>query len=470
MRWIIFLSLATFISADVFILTDDNFDQTINQGKPVMVKFFAPWCGHCKEMAPEYIKLAEEVEKSGENFIIAELDATVHSKAAAKYEVKGYPTLKLFMDGVPVKYEGERRMENMLSFIRKKSQPASTELKSQEEVKEKAEVKGRRCILVSDSAEDLKDFKSAARTLEKFSFFHTSEQTGKAVFPEITKPSVILLRDFGEKKIVYEGPFDTTKLVPFLRDHQEDVIVDFDSEVMKEIFDKRSKKAVMLLYNEKLDEEANKHFRAFATSKKSDDFLFVKITNTDEWGQRIIKYLSIDSNELPVVEILDVKSGTPLRYRHEGKFELKELEEFMDKYGRKELKRFMKSEAVPKENPGPVYKVVGSNFKQEVIDNDSDVLVKLYAEWCGHCKRLAPIYVETAEELKNNKKLKLVEMDATKNDVEGVTVKSFPTIFLFPAGKKDAPVKFDGTRTVEGFTKFLKETATNPVEVLKKDL
>jgi protein disulfide-isomerase A1 len=414
--------------------------------------------------------LAEEVRKSKEDFVIAELDATAHKKTALKYEVEGYPTLKLFVDGVPINYEGERTSDNILRFIRKKSQPALVELKSEEEIKEKIEIKGRHCILVSDNPEDLKSYKSVARIQDKFSFFHTSKELGNAVFPELTEPSVVILRDFGEKKVTYNGPIDSDKFAAALKELQDDVIADFDNNAMNEIFEKRTKKAVMLIYGDKIDEEVEKMFRAFATSKKSEEFLFVKLTNTDEQGQRIIKYFAIEPTEFPLIEILDYKSGAPVRYRFEGEFKLAELEEFMNKYYKKELKRFLKSESLPEKNPGPVFKVVGINFKEEVIDNDNDVLVKFYAEWCGHCKRLAPIYEEVAEELKGNVKIKLVEVDATKNDVEGVIIKSFPTIFFFPAGKKDEPIKYDKQRTKEDFIQFLKEKATNSIELPKQDL
>jgi len=471
MKWIVLIVLISFTFADgVFVLTDDNFEQTINEKKVVMVKFYAPWCGHCKKMAPEYIKLAQQVKESNEDIVIAELDATVHTKAGAKYEVKGYPKLKLFVDGVPIDYEGERTSDSILRFIRKKSQPASVELKSQEEIKRKTEIKGRRCILISDNPEHLKGYMSTARIMEKFSFFHTSEELGKTVFPEITKPSVVVLRDFGQQQLIYEGPIDSDKLANFLKKNQDDDVVDLDSDLTNEIFEKRTKKAVMLIYGDKIDEKLEKIFKAFAISKKSDEFLFVKVTNTDEQGQRIIKYFGIEPKEFPLIEILDYKSGSPIRYRFEGQFRLQQLEKFMDKYHKKELKRFMKSEPLPEKNPGPVFKVVGINFKKEVIDNDNDVLVKFYAEWCGHCKRLIPIYEEVAEQLKKNTKLKLMEIDGTKNDVEGVITKSYPTIFFFPAGKKDEPIKYDKQRTKEDFIQFLKEKATNPIELHKQDL
>jgi protein disulfide isomerase len=52
----------------------------------------------------------------------------------------------------------------------------------------------------------------------------------------------------------------------------------------------------------------------------------------------------------------------------------------------------LKSEDIPAENNAPVKILVGKSFNQLVIDNENDVLVEFYAPWCGHCKKLAPIW------------------------------------------------------------------------------
>jgi len=84
-------------------------------------------------------------------------------------------------------------------------------------------------------------------------------------------------------------------------------------------------------------------------------------------------------------------------------------------------------------------------------------------------KKLAPLYDELAANLKHNTNLVIAKMDSTANEVDGVSVQGFPTIKFYPAGNKSAPVDYNGDRTVEGFTKYLSEHATNTV-VPKDDL
>lgn len=104
-------------------LLPSNFEQVvIKSGKPTLVEFFAPWCGHCKNLAPVYEELAQTFAFS-DKVQIAKVDADEHRSLGKEYGVQGFPTLKWF-DGKsaePIPYEGGRDIESLTAFITDKT-------------------------------------------------------------------------------------------------------------------------------------------------------------------------------------------------------------------------------------------------------------------------------------------------------------------------------------------------------------
>ncbi|KAF9619970.1 hypothetical protein IFM89_010586 [Coptis chinensis] len=103
---------------DVVILTGDNFEKEVGQDRGALVEFYAPWCGHCKKLAPEYEKLGTSFKKA-KSVLIGKVDCDEHKSLCSKYGVSGYPTLQWFPKGSlePKKYEGPRTAESLTEFV-----------------------------------------------------------------------------------------------------------------------------------------------------------------------------------------------------------------------------------------------------------------------------------------------------------------------------------------------------------------
>jgi len=100
-------------------LTDDNFDKIVKDSdKNVLVEFYAPWCGHCKKLAPDYDKVAS-IFASEPDVVIAKMDSTEHKTKSGEYGVSGYPTLKWFPkdDKSGKDYNAGRSVEDFVNFI-----------------------------------------------------------------------------------------------------------------------------------------------------------------------------------------------------------------------------------------------------------------------------------------------------------------------------------------------------------------
>ncbi|EHY52657.1 hypothetical protein HRR83_006847 [Exophiala dermatitidis] len=179
-----FLSLAALTlplvtaASDVINLIPSNFDKVVfESNKPALVEFFAPWCGHCKNLAPVYEELATAFANSGNKVTIANVDADKHKDLGKRFGVQGFPTLKWF-DGKPGSepedYNGGRDLESLTKFIVEKTgvkvkgpkkAPSNVEMLTDTTFKQ--EVGGDKDVLVAFTAPWCGHCKSLAPTWEK---------------------------------------------------------------------------------------------------------------------------------------------------------------------------------------------------------------------------------------------------------------------------------------------------------------
>ncbi|GAM88932.1 hypothetical protein ANO11243_069660 [Dothideomycetidae sp. 11243] len=120
------LSLFTSVAAKsaVLDLIPTNFDDIVlKSGKPALVEFFAPWCGHCKTLAPIYEELGLLFEHAKDKVTIAKVDADANRDLGSRFGVQGFPTLKWF-DGKtekPIDYNSGRDLDSLKAFIEEKT-------------------------------------------------------------------------------------------------------------------------------------------------------------------------------------------------------------------------------------------------------------------------------------------------------------------------------------------------------------
>merc|ERR1712117_421624 len=156
----------------VAVLNVENFDEVIEGNEFVLVEFYAPWCGHCKALAPEYAKAAGILAEKESKIVLAKVDATEEGAVAEKFEVRGYPTLKFFRNGKATEYGGGRTADTIVSWLEKKTGPPALAVASVEEAA--AFVSGKDVAVIGVFADQTTDaskaFLAAAANIDDIPF------------------------------------------------------------------------------------------------------------------------------------------------------------------------------------------------------------------------------------------------------------------------------------------------------------
>nr|ADZ76593.1 protein disulfide isomerase [Conus betulinus] len=464
------LTLLVFVSAEdvikeegVYVLTTKNFDSFIADNEFVLVEFYAPWCGHCKALAPEYAKAATTLEEEKLQIKLGKVDATVEESLASKFEVRGYPTIKFFSKekpGSPADYNGGRQAVDIVNWLKKKTGPPAKELKEKDEVKsfvEKDEVVVIGFFKDQESAGALA-FKKAAAGIDDIPFAITSEDH---VFKEykMDKDGIVLLKKFDEGRNDFEGELEEEAIVKHVRENQLPLVVEFTQESAQKIFGGEVKNHILLFLKKEGGEDTIEKFRGAAEDFKGK-VLFIYLDTDDEENGRITEFFGLKDDEIPAVRLIQLAEDMS-KYRPESSdLETATIKKFVQDFLDGKLKPHLMSEDVPDDwDAKPVKVLVGKNFKEVAMDKSKAVFVEFYAPWCGHCKQLAPIWDELGEKYKDSKDIVVAKMDATANEIEEVKVQSFPTLKYFPKDSEEA-VDYNGERTLDAFIKFLESGGT----------
>ncbi|XP_071734861.1 protein disulfide isomerase-like 1-4 [Rutidosis leptorrhynchoides] len=454
---------------DVVVLTESNFTDFIDSNRYVMVEFYAPWCGHCKALAPEYAAAATDL--IDENVVLAKVDAQEESEVAETYEVQGFPTILFFVDGVHKPYLGQRTKDAIVNWIKKKTGPGVYNLTSVEDAEKILETEDKLVLAYLDSlvGKENEELVAASRLDDDVSFYQTVEPNVAKLFhinADVKRPALVLIKKEAEKVTHHDGLFDTSAIKEFVFANKLPLVTTFSRESATLIFENPIKKQVLLFATSKDSTKVSETFKDAAKLFKGKlIFVYVELDNEDV-GKPVADYFGITGDAPQVIGYTGNDDGKKFVFDQE--LTLENLKVFGEGFFDDKLKPFYKSDPIPEDNDGDVKIVVGDNFDDIVLDESKDVLLEIYAPWCGHCQALEPTYSKLAKHLRVVDSLVIAKMDGSTNEHPKAKADGYPTILFYPAGNKSSdPITVDVDRTVVAFYKFLKKHASIPFKLQK---
>lgn len=451
---------------DVLVLTGDNFEEAIKNHKHILVEFYAPWCGHCKALAPEYEKAAAALKVEESDIKLGKVDATAEgNKALAEtYEVQGYPTLKFFVDQEAKDYNGGRTESEIVAYLKKKTGDPFIVVSKVEEVNDEV-TKSSFVILGAfkdRTSESGKTFIDVASSNDDTLFIITDNDEVMKEF-NLVDGGIAAVRNFADEEpiVVMDGDKTDDSIREFIQKHQLPLVIEFSDETAPKIFG-GDVKSHYLLFADKTNEGHAKLMTTFReVSKAYSGKLIHVLVNTDvEDNERILEFFGLKKEDGTSARIInldgDMKKFAPdSDFTKSDDITVEDMSDFAKRYLAGELEPHMMSEEIPEDwDAKPVKVLVGKNFEEVALDEHKNVLVEFYAPWCGHCKQLEPIYEELAQKFEGKPNVIIAKMDATANEVKKVTVQGFPTIKFFPMGSEGKMVNVKA-RTLEELTAFL---------------
>ncbi|MEQ2219089.1 Protein disulfide-isomerase A4 [Xenoophorus captivus] len=476
-------------------------------------------CGHCKQFAPEYEKIAQTLKENDPPIPVAKVDATKANMVASRFDVSGYPTIKILKNGEPPDWKPPPEATLVLTKDNFDETVDNADIILVEFYAPWCVTSSLMQITYEKAAQELSQ-RSPPIPLAKVDATVETELASR--FGVTGYPTLKIFRK--GKAFEYNGPREKYGIVDFMSEQAgppskqvqaakqvQELLKDGDDAVIVGIFSSEQD-AAYEIYIEACN--ALREDFVFRHSFSSEVAKLLKVSS----GQIVIvqpekfhsKYEPA-SNKLSVKESTSVsevqdffrKHSVPLvghrkpsndakryakrplvvvyygvdfsfDYRIEYTFAIADEEDYAE-----ELKSLGLSESGEEVNVGILADgekkfvmepeefdsevVVGKTFDEIVMDAQKDVLIEFYAPWCGHCKKLEPDYLALGKKYKSEKNLVIAKMDTTANDVpnDRYKVEGFPTIYFAPSNGKQSPVKFEGgDRTVEGLSKFVEEHAT----------
>lgn len=477
-------------------LDTKGFKDFLDENPLILAEFFAPWCGYCKQLGPEFAKAADILNETNPNIKLAQIDCTKEEQLCQQHSIQGYPTLKVIRGAYqqPDDYDGPRDAEGIALYMIKQAQPPVLSVANIDDFVSAGLGERRPYVvqIVPEAAHKLYEaanatFGEIANKQRKATSFFSF--TSDKLIKELAKlVNVDISGDEPKYLVVHPSELKQARL--FEGEFSEEAFDDWLANAKVPYFGDINRETYMVYMGSKLPlgyyfyntgEQRSKVEKFFhELGKKYVGVINFVGLDASLYG-RHAEILNMDADKIPLFAIQDNlnsrKYGVDQNEHPDGP-STEVIEKFVESFLANELKPIIKSEPLPTEEEiaaSEVVKLVAHNYDDVLADLSKDVLVEYYAPWCGHCKKLAPIWEELAGiyDSKNpESKVTIAAIDHSNNDVDTpLVIEGYPTIIFYPANGEIDPksglrkaIHYDKGRDLESFIEFVKAKGTHQVD------
>ncbi|KAH7914164.1 thioredoxin-like protein [Hygrophoropsis aurantiaca] len=458
-------------ASDVLSLTAETFESTVNPESLILVEFFAPWCGHCKALAPHYEEAATILKEK--DIKLAKVDCVEQADLCQSHGVQGYPTLKVFRSGTPGDYTGPRKADGIVSYMTKQSLPAVSEVTVANIGEfQKADKIVVIAYLPSSTAAPAAEFSAAAEKHRDDYLFGVTTDVDAIAAAGVTPPAIVTYRNFDEFSTDYPYPVSAateSEIEGWLHYLSIPIIGEVNQETYSVYA--MSGNPLAYLFVDPADEKTPEYIESLkpiaSEFRGKVNFVFIDAVKFGDHA----KALNLNEPKWPSFVIQDLQKQLKYPYDQNTDVEPKQVAEMVSDFVTGKLVPQLKSEPIPETQDESVFTVVGKQFDEVVFDDSKDVFIEFYATWCGHCKRLKPIWDSLGDHFADVKdQVVIAKMEAQENDLPASVpfrISGFPTLKFKPAGSREF-LDYDGERALESLIAFVEENAKNSLKPTPK--
>ncbi|XP_022858165.1 protein disulfide-isomerase 5-2-like [Olea europaea var. sylvestris] len=295
------------VDAKVLELEESDFDSVISTFDYILVNFYAPWCGYCKRLAPELDKAAPVLAGLKQPIIVAKIDADKYKRLASKHEIDGYPTLKMFIHGVPSDYYGPRKADLLVQFLKKFIAPDVAILNSDSAISEFVDAAGTHFPIFIGFGLNESVISNLAVKYKKKAWFSVAKDFSDAIMTKYDfdkVPALASIHTAQKEQSIFSGPFEEQFLENCIKQNLFPLALPINEDTLQLLKDD-DRKIVLSIVQDEADEKSLGLIRILKAAASANRDLIFGYVGVKQWEDFTESFEVDKKTKLPKMIVWD---------------------------------------------------------------------------------------------------------------------------------------------------------------------